>query len=223
MRVGALKHATAVVVEGMHYWCILQKTVRSFHPLIVTFVSIVFQALCHKGSGKIDPDALAAAIPRLRVLAKCTPTEKFRLVRSMIYLEEQCCGRGDIVAVTGDSVQDAPALKIADVGFALSTGTDVAKEASDMILLDDSLCTILKAVAWGRAVYDNVSKFLQFQMTVNIVALVVIVITVIFANWSPFTPMQILWINLIMDAFAAVALASDSPTSRIMKRCPYKR
>ncbi|KAI1268002.1 putative calcium P-type ATPase [Xylariaceae sp. FL1019] len=159
-------------------------------------------------------------IPRLRVLARSSPEDKRILVRRLK-------DKGEVVAVTGDGTNDAPALKLADVGFSMGiTGTEVAKEASSIILMDDNFTSIVKALKWGRAVNDAVKKFLQFQVTVNITA---VVITFVSAVSNPaqqnsvFTAVQLLWVNLIMDTLAALALATDPPQDSVIHRKPERR
>ncbi|KAL4802596.1 hypothetical protein BDV18DRAFT_62725 [Aspergillus unguis] len=168
---------------------------------------------------KLDTTDLDLVIPRLQVLARSSPTDKELLVKHLKRL-------GEIVAVTGDGTNDGPALKAADVGFSMGmSGTEVAREASSIILLDDNFRSIVTAIAWGRAVNDAVAKFLQFQITVNITAVLLTVVTAIYntRNESVFRAVQLLWLNLIMDTFAALALATDPPTAVILKRPPTPR
>jgi len=153
----------------------------------------------------------------LRVLARSRPEDKYLLVTG---LKEM----GDVVAVTGDGTNDAPALKKADVGFAMGiTGTDVAKHACDIIVMDDNFASIVKAVMWGRSIYDNIRKFLQFQLTVNVVAMFTAFVGSVILKESPLQAIQLLWINLIMDSFASLALATESPTPDLLERPPYSR
>jgi P-type Ca2+ transporter type 2C len=155
-------------------------------------------------------------IPKLQVLARSSPDDKRVLVKR---LKEM----GETVAVTGDGTNDAPALKAADVGFSMNiAGTEVAKEASDIILMDDNFASIVNALMWGRAVNDAVRKFLQFQITVNITAVLLAFISAVSNDeeQSVLTAVQLLWINLIMDTMAALALATDPPTRTILDRKP---
>ncbi|KAJ4315278.1 plasma membrane calcium [Neodidymelliopsis sp. IMI 364377] len=156
------------------------------------------------------------AIPRLQVLARSSPEDKRVLVMRLKAL-------GEIVAVTGDGTNDAPALKAANIGFSMGiSGTEVAKEASAIILMDDNFTSIITALMWGRAVNDAVQKFLQFQITVNITAVLLAFVTAVYDDemQPALRAVQLLWVNLIMDTFAALALATDPPTERILDRPP---
>ena len=165
---------------------------------------------------KLSKTEMDQMIPRLQVLARSSPKDKQILVRRLKEL-------GETVAVTGDGTNDAPALKTADVGFSMGiSGTEVAKEASAIILMDDNFKSIVKAMMWGRAVNDAVKKFLQFQLTVNITAVLLTFITAVASadEESVLTAVQLLWVNLIMDTMAALALATDPPTESILDRKP---
>jgi Ca2+-transporting ATPase len=167
---------------------------------------------------KLNDDELKTRLPRLRVLARARPLDKFRTVRLLQDL-------GEVVAVTGDGTNDAPALKKADVGLAMGiAGTEVSKEASKIVLLDDSFSTIVKAVQWGRSLYENIQRFIQFQLTINVSVLTVFFLgTLFFQVEAPFTVLQLLWINVIMDTFAAIALCSEPPRAGVMRLPPKKR
>lgn len=160
--------------------------------------------------------------PKLRVLARSSPTDKYVLVGGII--DSKVNPSREVVAVTGDGTNDGPALRKADVGFAMGiTGTDVAKEASDIILTDDNFNSIVKAVLWGRNIYDSITKFLQFQLTINLIAVVTTVIAAFVVNNSPLRAVQMLWVNLVMDTLASLSLATESPTDELLLRKPYGR
>ncbi|XP_040357817.1 plasma membrane calcium-transporting ATPase 2 isoform X7 [Ixodes scapularis] len=173
-------------------------------------------------SGEIQQALLDKVWPRLRVLARSSPQDKYNLVKGII--ESKLHDNREVVAVTGDGTNDGPALKKADVGFAMGiAGTDVAKEASDIILTDDNFTSIVKAVMWGRNVYDSIAKFLQFQLTVNTVAVIVAFTGACAIRDSPLKAVQMLWVNLIMDTLASLALATEMPTTSLLVRKPYGR
>lgn len=156
-------------------------------------------------------------VKNLAVLARSSPDDKYTLVCGLRQMDH-------VVAVTGDGTNDAPALKKADIGFAMGiAGTETAKEAAGIILLDDNFNSIVRAVVWGRNVYDNIRCFLQFQLTVNVAAVILAMIGAITIQQSPLTSVQLLWVNLIMDSFASLALATDPPTDDHLKRKPHKR
>ncbi|XP_072522103.1 plasma membrane calcium-transporting ATPase 2 isoform X5 [Salminus brasiliensis] len=172
--------------------------------------------------GEVEQERIDKVWPKLRVLARSSPTDKHTLVKGII--DSTMVDQRQVVAVTGDGTNDGPALKKADVGFAMGiAGTDVAKEASDIILTDDNFTSIVKAVMWGRNVYDSISKFLQFQLTVNVVAVIVAFTGACITQDSPLKAVQMLWVNLIMDTFASLALATEPPTESLLMRKPYGR
>ena len=161
-----------------------------------------------------DQDALSV-VTELKIMCRARPSDKQRLVQ---LLQKT----GAIVAVTGDGTNDAPALNFAHVGLSMGSGTSVAKEASDITLLDDSFHSIATAVMWGRSLYQNIQRFLIFQLTINLVALIIVSIGSIFGKELPLTVTQMLWVNLIMDTFAAAALASLPPSQKVMEEKPRK-
>ncbi|XP_014296752.1 plasma membrane calcium-transporting ATPase 2 isoform X3 [Microplitis demolitor] len=181
-----------------------------------------FNRRIRDSNGEVQQHLLDKVWPKLRVLARSSPTDKYTLVKGII--DSTCSASREVVAVTGDGTNDGPALKKADVGFAMGiAGTDVAKEASDIILTDDNFSSIVKAVMWGRNVYDSIAKFLQFQLTVNIVAVIVAFIGACAVQDSPLRAVQMLWVNLIMDTLASLALATELPTPDLLLRKPYGR
>jgi Ca2+-transporting ATPase len=162
-------------------------------------------------------DALAQQLSELRVLARARPLDKYKMV-------ELLQDRQQVVAVTGDGTNDAPALKRADVGLAMGiAGTEVAKEASKIVLLDDAFSTIVKAVHWGRSLYENIQRFIQFQLTINVSALTIAFLGPFFGVRPPFTVLQLLWINVIMDTFASIALCSEPPRPGMMQVPPKRK
>ncbi|XP_025830660.1 plasma membrane calcium-transporting ATPase 2 isoform X5 [Agrilus planipennis] len=181
-----------------------------------------FNRRIRDANGEVQQHLIDKVWPKLRVLARSSPTDKYTLVKGII--DSKISEQREVVAVTGDGTNDGPALKKADVGFAMGiAGTDVAKEASDIILTDDNFSSIVKAVLWGRNVYDSIAKFLQFQLTVNVVAVIVAFIGACAVQDSPLKAVQMLWVNLIMDTLASLALATELPTPDLLLRKPYGR
>lgn len=208
----------------------------------------------------MTPAQVDAVLPKLQVLARSSPEDKFLLVTRLNgyglpsteeewyekhkdkpgiswirdrdrllpgYKEEWERTRtdgGEVVGVTGDGTNDAPALKAADVGLAMGiTGTKVAQSASDIVILDDKFSSIVRAIMWGRSVYDNIRKFLQFQLTVNVVALTIVFVGAVAGFDPPLNTVMMLWVNLIMDTMGALALGTEQPTQALLQRRPYKR
>ena len=169
---------------------------------------------CPEFDALIDDEA-AKRVMALKIMCRARPMDKQRLVR---LLQEQ----DSVVAVTGDGTNDAPALKAAQVGLSMGDGTSVAKEASDITIIDNSFSSITRAVMWGRSLYRNIQRFLLFQLTINVAACLIVMIGSLIGTESPLTITQMLWVNLIMDTFAAGALASLSPSWSVMKDRPRK-
>ena len=158
---------------------------------------------------------LLERVQELKIMSRARPLDKQRLVR----LLQQ---RGEVVAVTGDGTNDAPALNFANVGLSMGSGTSVAKDASDITLLDDSFASIATAVMWGRSLYRNIQRFVLFQLTINFVAILICFVGAIFGTDMPLTVVQILWVNIIMDTFAAMAMASLPPSAEVMEERPRR-
>ena len=153
---------------------------------------------------------------RLNVMARSQPIHKYALVLGLRALK-------NVVAVTGDGTNDAPALSKSDVGFAMFAGTDIAKEASDIVIIDNNFSSIVTAIIYGRNIYDNIRKFLQFQLSVNFCACLIVFICACIGNETPLTPIQMLWVNLIMDSLGSLALATEPPYEELLQREPTKR
>lgn len=175
------------------------------------------------GNGNIIQAEFDKIWPFLRVMARSSPKDKYTLVTGLMQSNLMPYGP-QVVAVTGDGTNDAPALKKANVGFAMGiSGTAVAKDASDIILMDDNFTSIVGAIKWGRNVYDSIAKFLMFQLTVNVVAISLAFLGAVILEQSPLTAVQLLWVNLIMDSFASLALATEPPTQALLERRPYPK
>lgn len=164
----------------------------------------------------LSDSELRSRVEDLKIIARARPMDKKRLVETLQ-------GLGEVVAVTGDGTNDAPALKAAQVGLSMGDGTSVAKEASDITIVDNSFASIGRAVMWGRSLYRNIQRFILFQMTVNVVASLIVLCGAFMGTQSPLTVTQMLWVNLIMDTFAAIALASLPPSESVMRDKPRRR
>ena len=156
-------------------------------------------------------------VDQIKVMARSTPFDKLLMVQCLKQ-------KGHVVAVTGDGTNDAPALKEADIGLSMGIeGTEVAKESSDIVILDDNFNTVATVLRWGRCVYNNIQKFIQFQLTVNVAALTINFIAAVSAGEVPLTAVQLLWVNLIMDTLGALALATERPNDELMQKPPVGR
>lgn len=176
---------------------------------------------CPKCKSKLEVTAknmeeFKAITEKLRVISSCRPGDKYLLVAGLRYL-------GNVVGVTGDGSNDAPALKKADIGLAMNAGTDLAKDAAGIVLLDNNFASIQTAVNWGRNIFDSIRKFIQFQLSVNVVALVLSFVGSAVISQAPLTAIQLLWVNLIMDSLASLALATDTPTIKQLERPPVSK
>ena len=164
----------------------------------------------------MSDEELLDRVQELKVMSRARPLDKQRLVRLLQR-------RDEVVAVTGDGTNDAPALNFANVGLSMGSGTSVAKDASDITLLDDSFASIATAVMWGRSLYRNIQRFVLFQLTINFVAIVICFVSALGGSELPLTVVQILWVNIIMDTFAAMAMASLPPSKEVMNDQPRPR
>jgi Ca2+-transporting ATPase len=180
---------------------------------IATEIGIVGEAVTGNELAIMSDENLSKRISQISVFARVAPEHKLRIVRALK-------SNGKLVAMTGDGVNDAPALRAADIGIAMGSGTEVAKEAATMVLIDDNFATIVQAVHEGRTIYDNIVKFMRFQLSTSIGALLTIFFAPIFGLPSPLNPIQVLWVAMIMDGPPAIALGMDSPEEEIMTRPP---
>ncbi|KAK4756478.1 hypothetical protein SAY87_006605 [Trapa incisa] len=179
-----------------------------------TAESIVIEGKTFRALSEPEREQVAK---KITVMGRSSPNDKLLLVQALRK-------GGEVVAVTGDGTNDAPALHEADIGLAMGiSGTEVAKESSDIIILDDNFASVVKVVRWGRSVYANIQKFIQFQLTVNVAALVINVMAAVTSGDVPLNAVQLLWVNLIMDTLGALALATEPPTDNLMKRAPVGR
>ncbi len=165
---------------------------------------------------KMSDKALTDALQRVTVIARSTPLLKLRVVNLLK-------NSGEVVAVTGDGINDAPAIKQADIGIAMGSGSEIAKEAGDIVLLDDSFSTIVKAISFGRNVYSNFQRFIMFQLSVNFSAVITVLFAVFLGMKSPFNALQLLWLNIIMDGPPALTLGFEAPNPELMNEMPKKR
>ncbi|PON46119.1 P-type ATPase [Parasponia andersonii] len=166
---------------------------------------------------KYSPQERSQTVERIRVMARSSPSDKLLMVQCLKQ-------KGHVVAVTGDGTNDAPALKEADIGFSMGIqGTEVAKESSDIVILDDNFTSVVTVLRWGRCVHNNIQRFIQFQLTVNISALVINFVSSVSSGKVPLTAVQLLWVNLIMDTLGALALATEQPTNELMEKLPVGR
>ena len=164
----------------------------------------------------LDDAAVKELLPRLRVVARALPTDKSRLVRLAQEMNL-------VVGMTGDGVNDSPALKKADVGFAMGSGTEVAKEASDIVILDDNFKSLARAILYGRTIYNSIRKFIVFQLTINVAAVMISFVAPLLGMETPLSITQFLWINLVMDTLAALAFGGEPALRRYMDEKPKKR
>ena len=172
--------------------------------------------LTHTEFDNLSDGEISALLPKLAVLARAMPQDKSRLVKI-------AQSKDLVVGMTGDGINDAPALKISDVGFAMGSGADVAKEAGDIVILDNNLASITKAVLYGRNIFKSIRKFLVFQLTMNFSSALVCMVAPLLGFDTPITVSQMLWVNMIMDTLGGIAFAGEAPQKRIMKEKPKRR
>jgi len=184
-----------------------------------------FMDRVQRPDGSHDAALFAELWPQVRVLARCSPVHKYDIVKHLQgFQSETSIGgkhRREVLAMTGDGTNDAPALFAADVGFGMNSGTSIAKAASDIVIMDDSFASLVSALRWGRNVYISITKFLQFQLTINVVAVLITVLGAAVLDRPPLGAVQMLWVNLIMDSLASLALATEAPTDAMLNMPPF--
>jgi len=185
-----------------------------------------FMDLVTRPDGTPDADKFQELWPRVRVLARCSPVHKHDIVKKLHAANVSAnignkTSRREVLAMTGDGTNDAPALRAADVGFGMNSGTNIAKSASDIVIMDDSFSSLVSAVRWGRNVYISITKFLQFQLTINIVAVGITVLGAAVLQHAPLGAVQMLWVNLIMDSLASLSLATEPPSDALLELPPF--
>ncbi|KAH0788380.1 calcium-translocating P-type ATPase, PMCA-type family protein [Histomonas meleagridis] len=200
------KTGVRVIMITGDYMITAKAIAKECHILTEGKVAITGEELRH-----MNHDELLNILPKLAIVARSTPMDKHLLVKS---LQEN----GEIVGVTGDGTNDVAALMAANVGLAMGCGTELAKEASDIVILDNDFKSIVKSIAWGRCIFHNIQRFLQFQLTTNVSTLFISFLSACFLNETPFSAVQLLWVNLIMDSFGALALATGKPHKYMLKK-----
>ena len=218
---GKMKVRQKIISQDIQRWRKAQKNEEE-RKQIEEEVQKKLDEELEKNPLKIKKDVIAnkpkfeKMMKKLCVIARSQPYHKYCLVAGLRELEH-------VVAVTGDGTNDAAALSKADVGFAMNNGTDIAKEASDIIITDNNFSSIVQSVLWGRNVYDNIRRFLQFQLSVNVCACTLVFVGSVIGSESPLSAIQMLWVNMIMDSLGSLALATESPHRGLLDRAPARK